>query len=807
MKDDTKTDTGLGGPAPIGLFLLDRELRFVRLNDRLAEINEKPLKAHLGRSISEVFPPDLAALLEPVCRQTLETGEPSEAVEYTGPSVNGDARHWLLSIRPAASDPASPAAFHVTCEDITRRKRRELGEAEQFRFEQLIAELIARFVNIAPNGVDGAIDTALSEVMLFLGAERGSVILLDENSDTMEATHSRALPGVAPFPLGRLSADFPFWDSVIRDGRIYAMSAIDELPPEAGREKRFCEQLGIRSSIQVPLAVGGEVIGVLGFSTIRDERQWPPALVDRLRIVGHTFANVLDRRKADREIADRLRFERLIAEFSKRFVNIPTEELDGEIIRALKEVGDFLDVERVSIGRLRRDSSDHRATHSWAAPGHEPFPTSVNLAEALPYYNKVVKSGAVFRMTKPEDLLPEAEAERALAELEGIRSALTIPIDLKGTLVGGIALDSLARERDWPDHLVSRLRLVGEILLKAVVHQQAELEVAELQKRLESENLYLREEVKLQHRHSEIIGQSAVIRAVLQQVEQVAPTDSTVLITGETGTGKELVARAIHGLSGRRQRAMIRVNCASLPSTLVESELFGREKGAYTGALTSQAGRFELADGSTIFLDEISELPLELQAKLLRVLQEGEFERLGSTKTRTVDARIVAATNRDLDKAVAEGRFRQDLYYRLNVFPIDIPPLRDRREDVPQLVWAFVQEFSEKMGKTVETIPVRVMDRLKAADWPGNVRELRNVIERGMILTTGPEFQAPLPQPPAAAAEDGSLALADVERAHILSVLELTGWRVSGTGGAAERLGLKPTTLNARMAKLGIRRP
>jgi formate hydrogenlyase transcriptional activator len=382
-----------------------------------------------------------------------------------------------------------------------------------------------------------------------------------------------------------------------------------------------------------------------------------------------------------------------------------------------------------------------------------------------------------------------------------------VPIELSHTVIGGIALHSLTRERIWPHHLENRLRLVGELLFKAMAHQEAELKVVALQKRLESENLYLREEINLQHHHGEIIGQSRAIRSILKQVEQVAPAQTTVLITCETGTGKELVARAIHGLSRHRQRAMIRVNCASLPSNLVESELFGREKGAYTGALTSQAGRFELAHGSTIFLDEISELPLELQAKLLRVLQEGEFERLGSTKTMKVKVRVVTATNRDLEQAIQDGRFRQDLYYRLNVFPINIPPLRQRREDIPQLVWAFVQEFSEKMGKTVETIPGRVMERLKAADWPGNVRELRNVIERAMILTSGPEFQVALPQTTSSKPGEESLTLSEVERKHIVQVLEAAGWRVSGKGGAAERLGLKPTTLNARMAKLGIRRP
>ena len=285
----------------------------------------------------------------------------------------------------------------------------------------------------------------------------------------------------------------------------------------------------------------------------------------------------------------------------------------------------------------------------------------------------------------------------------------------------------------------------------------------------------------------------------------MAPTDSTVLILGETGTGKELLARAVHSQSDRKARTMVKVNCAALPSTLIESELFGREKGAYTGALTEQVGRFELAHRSTIFLDEISEMSLELQAKLLRVLQEGQFERLGDPKPIDVDVRVIAATNRDLAEAVQKGQFRNDLYYRLNVFPISIPPLRERREDIPTLVWHIVPEFAERMGKRIESIPKKTMEALQRYSWPGNVRELRNVIENAMIITTGPVLQVEMPQVSVGLrAENASLQ--EVERNHILDVLEMTDWRIRGENGAAEVLALKPTTLEARMRKLNIRR-
>jgi formate hydrogenlyase transcriptional activator len=327
--------------------------------------------------------------------------------------------------------------------------------------------------------------------------------------------------------------------------------------------------------------------------------------------------------------------------------------------------------------------------------------------------------------------------------------------------------------------------------------------IENFKEKLRNENVYLQEEIKVERSHQEVIGHSQAIRRVLMKAEQVAPTNSTVLLLGETGTGKELIARAIHRYSKRRDRLMVKVNCAALPATLVENELFGREKGAYTGALTREIGRFELAHESTIFLDEIGELPLELQAKLLRVLQEGEFERLGSSRTIRVDARLIVATSRNLEDAVREGTFREDLYYRLNVFPIHIPPLRERQEDIPMLTWHFLRDLGGRMGREVESVRASTMSSFERYSWPGNVRELRNVIERHLITNKGPVFEAELPPMirPVTSAEDTAV---EVERNHIHRVLERTGWRIRGHGGAAETLALKPTTLESRMRRLGI---
>jgi transcriptional regulator with GAF, ATPase, and Fis domain len=370
------------------------------------------------------------------------------------------------------------------------------------------------------------------------------------------------------------------------------------------------------------------------------------------------------------------------------------------------------------------------------------------------------------------------------------------------------------KQRRKADETIRRSRDELEILVK---ERTAELvranealkgayeEIKQLKDRLQAENVYLKEEIKVMYKHEEIVGNSDAIRTVLQQVEQVAGTDSTVLIQGETGTGKELLAHAIHNLSPRKRRILVKVNCAALPPTLIESELFGREKGAFTGALTKQAGRFELADDSTIFLDEIDCLSWELQAKLLRVLQNGEFERLGSPRTLKVNVRVIAATNEDLSQAVRNGRFREDLYFRLNIFPITVPPLRERREDILPLLWAFVQEFGKIMGKRIESIPQRSIEALQAYPWPGNVRELRNVIERAMILASGPVLRIDMPK--TVDVKTNQLRkLAEVEKRHIIEVLNTTDWRVSGKNGAAEILGLNPKTLESRMKKLGIQR-
>ncbi len=402
-----------------------------------------------------------------------------------------------------------------------------------------------------------------------------------------------------------------------------------------------------------------------------------------------------------------------------------------------------------------------------------------------------------------DDRLPNKDWLRQ----QGLRAFAGYPLMFQDEVLGVMALFS---QHPLSDEVFDHLAVFANQAAIAIANARLFGEVERLKNRLHAENIYLQEEIKLQHNFDDILSRSDAMTHVLRQVEQVAATDATVLILGETGTGKELLARAVHNLSPRTDRPLVKVNCAALPANLMESELFGHEKGAFTGATARRSGRFELAHRGTIFLDEIGDLPLDLQAKLLRVLQEGEFERLGDSRTQRVDVRVIAATNRDLQQAMANGDFREDLYYRLHVFPLTLPPLRQRDGDLPLLIAHFVAKYSAKMGKRIETIPQPVMASMQAYHWPGNVRELENVIERAVILTPGASLvldEAFVHRPHTETPPPSGQTLQEVERDHIVHTLEETSWRIEGKQGAAVRLGLNPSTLRSRLNKLGITKP
>jgi formate hydrogenlyase transcriptional activator len=396
------------------------------------------------------------------------------------------------------------------------------------------------------------------------------------------------------------------------------------------------------------------------------------------------------------------------------------------------------------------------------------------------------------------------------ANCSGLASGCASPLIFRGRVLGVLAIKS-SRPHAFSKDDAELFEQVANQVAIAVENALAYNEIETLKNKLEKEKLYLEEEIRSEYNFEEIVGSSSVLKRALQNVQTVATTDSTVLIYGETGTGKELIARAIHNLSERRERTLVKVNCAAIPTGLLESELFGHEKGAFTGAIDRRIGRFELAHQGTIFLDEVEDIPLDLQSKLLRVLQEQEFERLGSSRTLRVDVRVVAATNADLAQMVEEKKFRSDLYYRLNVFPINVPPLRERPEDIPLLVHFFANKFAQQMRRPIESVPKETMAALVAYHWPGNIRELQNLIERAVILSRGSTLEIPLGELKQAAKPaiqaNGGATLENVERDHILKVLGDAKWVIGGPTGAAARLGINRTTLNHRMRKLGIFRP
>jgi formate hydrogenlyase transcriptional activator len=635
---------------------------------------------------------------------------------------------------------------------------------DRLRFEGLISDLSAGFVNIAPEEVEGEINKWLQRITEFFDADRCTLGLFSEDRTQLISAFEYHLEGVEPAPVALSKDQLPWYISQLMQGKLVVINRLEDLPAEAEEERRFCLAKSMKSILSIPMVSGQKTLGSCALVAVRAERVWPEDLVQRMRLIAEVFSGALARKRSEeslRESEARLNLAATSADAGLWVLEIatghiwatektrelygfdPDQELNFEGFILIVDSGDRERI-RQQVEQAMRTRIDfqeeYRIVHldgtiRWMA------------ARGRPYYNQA------------------GEPERLM----------------------GVSID-ISERKKMEEQLQQRLH-----------------DIEQLKQQLEKENVYLREEIELQSLHEEIVGRSQAMKRILAQVEQVARTDATVLIEGETGTGKELLARTVHRLSARKDRPLVTVNCAALPPTLIESELFGREKGAYTGALTRMTGRFEVADGATLFLDEIGELPLDVQAKLLRVLEQGRFERLGSTRPLQVNVRIIAASNRDLARNVEEGKFRKDLYYRLNVFPIAVPPLRERPEDIPLLVWAFVRQYEKKMGKRIEHIPRKSMETLQRYPWPGNARELRNAVEHAMIVSSGKTLAVSVPRK-ASAEIPANLSLEDAERRHILGVLQKSGWRLSGRGGAAGILGLKRTTLQSKMKKLGIRR-
>ena len=638
----------------------------------------------------------------------------------------------------------------------------------------------------------------------------GLVLLQPERGVTSARVLETTGTGFTTLPEHPVAGNHSGWVIETQQPLIVPDTAAETRWPPAMAE---LQQHGIVSFCSLPLTTARRRIGALGFGS-REPVTYTAADVDFLGEVAKLVAVAVDNalnfdeaQATQRQLSTERDHLRLLLEVTNAMVaNLDLPGLVDAISSSLERA---IPHEFTALALYDKDSGE-LVVHAAAAKSSDGRSL---VGRRIPVVGSAAGEAFTARRTLlfGEDDLTGRLADTAAPMREaGIRSVCAVPLVVGDRGLGTLTVGNLQPDAFTPESVAMIEEVVRRVAM-AVANALAFREIAQLTEKLAEERLYLESEIRAEHPFAEIVGESRLLRDALQQVEIVAPSDATVLVLGETGTGKELIARAIHDRSGRRERTFVKINCAAIPSGLLESELFGHERGAFTGAIAQRIGRFEVAHGGTLFLDEVGELPLELQPKLLRVLQEQEFERVGGTRTIKVDIRVVAATNRDLARLVEERRFRADLYYRLNVFPIHVPPLRERPEDVPALARFFVQRLARPMNRHVEVIATETLDVLRRYAWPGNVRELANLIERAMILSKGRTLEVPLAElrwrRPRADRADGPPTLEAVERTHILRVLGETNWTLGGPRGAAARLGMKRTTLQSLMRRLGITRP
>lgn len=647
-----------------------------------------------------------------------------------------------------------------------------LAFEHQHSFEELLLDISACFISLPVESIDGAIEDAQRRICETLNIDLSALWQWsDKDAHIMTITHLHSPPEGPERPEGIDGAKtFPWTYRKIMSGKTLAFST-DQLPEQANLDKEARRFFGVKSSVNIPLQAGGKpIFGILTFDTLHEERTWCTEDVKRCKMVAQIFSNTLARKQSEQKNIE-----------TKARLALAAESAEAGL-------WEF----------------DYKSQTYWATE------RALQIFGFAPDEVSVSKE-RVEQTVHPEDLEKFRQAMSRSLETEE-----TIEVTFRVTSGSGSFAWIYGKGHPFYHSDGSPSRMLGvwiDISERKQLEEYLKKNLAEvklLKKRLEQENYYLREDLRLEQGFEDIIGQSKEFQAVLTSASQVASTAATVLLLGETGTGKGVIAHAIHQMSDRKAQPFVTVNCAALPHNLIESELFGREKGAFTGAYAKQAGRFEVADRGTIFLDEIGEMGLELQTKLLRVLQEGEFERLGSPKSVKVDVRVIAATSRNLIDDVRTGRFRQDLFYRINVFPITIPPLRQRRDDIPLLAQHFIEKYCRIMRKEVDCLPKTSLEEMLNYTWPGNVRELEHLIERSVIISSGNSLVLSdqfFTISPNASAGCTLKDLQAVERDHIEEVLNQTNWKIEGPGGAASILNIHPSTLRFKLKKLDIKRP
>jgi transcriptional regulator with GAF, ATPase, and Fis domain len=695
-------------------------------------------------------------------------------------------------------------------------------------FNNRLLGAASRMNRMGIEGMGGEIERAARELGTILGADHVVMSAHSPNDDIWEPVFSSSDSRQLSSFMARFPSNLSFILKELETDNCVMLDNLPEgLPPGAAAELDIVKNSGLRSLLVFSLKTDGIPTCLLSYFFPEKQCPAPASATAALRPALDFIGSAYGRFKAAFELEKMTRFEGLLDEISSAYINIPVDDIDRAVTRDLERLCRFLDADRYNILILEDSNKNSSQLLFSYTAGPENNIGQFKEAEdwivghgghgLFRHITEICLQGQVQIISNIEDLPENEETLKQAMYHLGVKSHLAVPVSVNREVIGLMIIVATRKRIDWSEELIRKIRQFGDLFANAYVRKRheegrrhAHEEIKRLKARLESDYRYLSDEFRKTIGGDIIAGGSPAMGRVMNQVMQVAPTQTPVLLLGETGAGKGMLALALHQASRRADRPLVQLNCATLASGLIENELFGHERGAFTGADRQRAGRFEIAEGTTLFLDEIGELPAELQAKLLRVLETGEFERLGGSKTLKTNARIIVATNRDLEAEVAAGRFRRDLWYRLNIFPIRVPPLRERINDIPIIADEFLKRFSKHSGKRFAPIPQNVMDALKKYPWPGNVRELQNLIERAVIVSPGGELCITVPQTPAefecAALPEEVRPFAEMERMYLLHALKQAGWRVEGKGGAADILDLNPSTLRSRMRKLGIRK-
>ncbi len=689
--------------------------------------------------------------------------------------------------------------------------------------KDLLLDIALTLNRAQPHETEGEIDRVLELVMRGSGLDLTVLLLWQSEKDAGAVIKCYSAAGLEQASLK--TSDTPWLIKRLQDRETIALSHLpDDLPAYAASDRQYLTERGFKSVLALPLQADTLAMGGLLAFSKQKKTPFSEATSQEFAHLAEMLASVVFRKRAAQRTDEIVAYEHLLSDISATYINLPVGDIDKVMSKDLGRLAQLLGADRCILYLAKEDGETFRPyLHSgwWLEEDKERVirndklweTRSPSFMDGFRYLFTRWRKGEHVQWTQLDHLPPDGEKMKEAYRVFRCKSQLSVPVSVSGSTVAVLTVSDHRAYKTWPEDLVPRLRLFGEVFANALARKRSEealqkafAEVQQLKERFESDYIYLRNSLDVQNEFAGIIGKSDALKRILTNVKQVAPTDVTVLFLGETGTGKGLLARSLHNGSTRRDRPLMPVNCAALTPTLIESELFGHEKGAFTGATSRRIGRFESARGTTLFLDEVGELPLELQAKLLRVLQDGEFERVGGNGTIATDARVIAATNKNLEEEVRNGRFRSDLWYRLNVFPIHVPPLRERLEDIPLFVNYFVDKYAKWIGKEFDAVPQKTIRALQRYDWPGNIRELENVIERAVITSQSGKLEI---KPPSSRKKpvDYNETLETFEREFITRALEEKGWKVKGESGAAKSLGLKPSTLRARMGKLGIKRP